>query len=199
MIIPSLISLLQLVVHRRYLPAFLCQLLGLILLLNTNSAFATDCDMRLNEAELDYGRLFRGELSTGRHAQLIPLGKRKLTLTVLCQSPTNIGLRFDASPAGTDSFRFAENGIFKIVLNNAHVDGAPVFLARPQTTASAGTIAQLVPNQPILTISNGKVAVGKSFTVDIEIDTYIDNETSKLRDETILEGSGTFTFIRDEG
>jgi len=185
--------------HRKYFSMLrLKTMLGLLLLMNFNSSFAATCDMRLSEAKLDYGKLYRGMLDTNLHSKLIPLGNRQLMLTVICQAPTTIGIRFDAPPADSESFRFANKGKFKLAVSNAQVDGTSVFLAPRQATVSVGSISQLLPNTAVVAMSHGKHAIGKLFTANIEINTYIDVETTHIRDEMLLEGKGTFILLTND-
>lgn len=169
-----------------------------VLALVANAALAADCDMQLSNREVNYGALHRGELTTGAQMAAIPLGKRQLALSVMCRQPTAIGLRFDGQPAGADAYRFGGQGSFTVRLSDATLDGRPVQLASLSGSGGTGTAsnaASMKPNGLVVTTAHGAPVTGKAFTAQVEIDTYIDDATTRVRDLSVLEGTGTFRLV----
>lgn len=167
---------------------------GAVLAMATSGAFAADCDMRLSNTEVNYGELNRAEMDIGQPRAPIALGSRQLTLTAVCRQPTTMGLRFDGEAADLDSYRFAGKGRFTVKLKNATLDGNAVQLAQTTgaadgTTAPSAAVA-LRPNQGVTAIAQGQRATGKVFSVQVEIETYIDETMTRTRDVTVLEGRG---------
>lgn len=168
------------------------------LLTLANAALANDCDMQLSTRDVNYGAIHRGELATGARLAPISLGKRQLTLTVICRQPTAIGLRFEGQPAGAEGYRFSGQGYFTVQLKDATVDGLPVQLA--PLSQSGGTDAAMAtlmmrPDAGVVAFSQGVRAVGKVFSAQVEIDTYVDDATTRVRDVRVLEGQGTFILV----
>lgn len=173
---------------------FLSCSLAIALLMNTATAFASDCDLRLSDNEVDYGTLYRGELSDPARNGLIPLGKRQLRLTVNCQTPTQMAIRFSATPAEMGGFRFANKGKLQIALSNAQLDARSVLLADQDNLANAGPNAILAADRSVAAVAQGQIATGKTFSVQVDVDTYIDDAATKVGDNTTLDSYGTFTF-----
>ncbi|MFP2768851.1 hypothetical protein [Oceanisphaera sp. KMM 10153] len=172
--------------------------LAAALALVANLALAAECDMQLSSREVNYGALYRGELTTGAAMSAIALGKRQLTLTVACRQPTAMGLRFDATPAGEDAYRFARQGAFTVRLHDATLDGRPVQLASRSANGDTGSpsgAAQMKPGGVVVTAAEGAEATGKVFTVQVEIDTRIDDAATRARDISVLEGHGSFHLV----
>ena len=172
--------------------------LGTVLAVAANGAFAADCDLRLSNAEVNYGDLNRAEMDIGQGLAPIALGSRQLTLTAVCRQATTLRLHFDGEAADLDSYRFAGKGRFTVKLKNATLDGAAVQLAQTAGstggTAAASTAVQLRPNQTVTAAAQGQRAVGKVFSVQVEIETYIDEAMTRTRDVTLLEGHGALTL-----
>lgn len=172
--------------------------LGAVLAVVANSAFAADCDLRLSNTEVNYGDLNRAEMDIGQGRALIALGSRQLTLTAVCRQATTMGLRFDGQAAELESYRFAGKGRFTVKLKNATLDGVAVQLAQTTSATGGTTLASsavaLSQNQSVTAIAQGQRAVGKVFSVQVEIETYIDETMTRTRDVTVLEGRGSFAL-----
>lgn len=172
--------------------------LAAVLMLAANTAVAANCDMRLSGNEMDYGALSRGDLAAGAGAAMLPLGKRQATLTIACRQPTTIALSFNGSPAGPGSYRFADNGNFTVQLSNATFDGQAMQFAQltesPSGAGAAAPTAWMTPNALLGVVSQGARASGTFFSADVEIDTYIDDAGTRVRDVTVLEGRGVFAL-----
>lgn len=164
------------------------------LVLVANGAFAADCDMRLSNTEVNYGALNRGEMIIRGNAP-IDLGSRQLTLTAVCRQAELIGLRFEGEAADPGSYRFAGKGRFTVKLSNASLDGNAVQLAQTGSTGDGSTgalnVVELRPNERVIAIAQGQRAAGKVFSAQVEIQTFVDEVSTRTRDITALEGRGS--------
>lgn len=171
--------------------------LGTALVLVANGAFAADCDMRLSNTEVNYGALNRGEMNIRGNAP-IDLGSRQLTLTAVCRQAEPIGLRFEGDAVDPGGYRFAGKGRFTVKLSNATLDGNAVQLARTGSGSDSSTGAvnavELRPNERVIAIAQGLRAAGKVFSAQVEIQTFVDEASTRARDITGLEGRGALTL-----
>ncbi|MGN7744345.1 hypothetical protein ACTJKT_30775 [Pseudomonas sp. 22526] len=169
--------------------------LGTALTLVVSGTFAADCDMRLSNPEVDYGALNRGEMNIRGNVP-IALGTRQLMLTAVCRQETTLGLRFEGQAADSNSYRFAGKGRFTIKLSNATLDGNAVQLAQTNGAGSGSALAavELRPNEAVTAMAQGQRAVGKVFSAQVEIQTFIDETETRARDITVLEGRGELTL-----
>jgi hypothetical protein len=129
---------------------------------------------------------------------MLPLGRRELTLTAICREASPMGLRFDGRPANARSYRFAQSGMFDISVSKAMVDGKAVTLARGDDGERASvrtSTASIVPDQTVFAMSGGQRVLGKTFVVQVEFDTYIDEAATKLRDVARWQGEGDFSLM----
>lgn len=170
---------------------------AVVLALLANTAWAADCDMQLSSREVDYGALHRGELTSSARVAAVPLGKRQLTLSVICRQPIAIGLRFDGDPVGADAYRFGGRGSFTVRLSEATVDGRPVQLFAFPGSGGTGAASSVLmrPDGIIGVTAQGARLTGKAFTFKAEIDTTIDDAATRVRDLSVLEGRGTFRLV----
>src|SRR3546814_260878 len=167
------------------------------LCLCSGAASATDCTMSLSSAQIDYGSLSRAELKTTLRP--VSLGKRQLVLIVTCRQPQPFSLQFDAEPAGGSGYKFSRGGYYTVDIKQASVDGVPALPSasvRANQSVTAGSDhARLVPHESVSVLGqNGRLA-GKALRVQIEIETYVDDATTRVRDVTLLEGMGKLRLV----
>lgn len=171
---------------------------ALALLFSGTAAYAAECDVRVSDAEVDYGALYREEIATGQKGALLPLGKKQLNVSILCDRASPMGLRLYGDPAGVDQFRFAHAGNFGLKLTDAVIDGRPVSLVQSREGriigSPAATIA-LSAGQAFIAVEGGQTVIGKSFSATIEVDTFIDDATTRVRDLTLLEGRVSLAYF----
>lgn len=167
--------------------------MSMALMFASADAMAADCDLRLSNSVVNYGALNRGEMEIHGNT-LIDLGTRQLTMNAVCHQDTTMSVRFEGEAADSNSYIFAGKGRFVIKVSHVTLDGNPVLLARTSSGVEAEPAAssvQLRPNEGLVVISQGTRAMGKSFSARIEIQTYIDEATTRARDITALEGRGS--------
>lgn len=197
-------------ISMRKLPLFVTQRdlkwKGIIILLTAamsiapaGLALAADCRLQASNTHVDYGALYRGELLSGGRYASLPLGKREFVLTATCGEMGPFALQFSGEPAGPHGYRFGNRGEFALRVTGATVDGQKTELARNSangTLTPAADSALLQPGTVVAPVVHGRPAAGRVFTVQVEVDTNIDEQATRVRDITMLEGHGTFELTR---
>ena len=167
--------------------------------MQSGAVFAADCDIRLSRAEMDYGRMTRAELQVTRSAGPVSIGKRQIALNVVCRQAQRFELQFDALAASAEAYRFGKSGYFTMNLKQATVDGQPALLmesARNGGAAGAPSdTVRLLPEGSVTVVRGGGQAVGKTMTLQIEVDTFVDDATTRVRDVTPLDGGGALRLL----
>ena len=186
--------------HLHMLKVLLIQRVLVIMLLPVGSALAANCEMRLSDSIVDYGRLNRAELLDQQTVSgVMSLGKKNMTLHILCQRPGVSMLRYRAVAADQNLFQFTDKGKYSVRLSNAVVDGNTVELglvqAQEQMPTTAAASVLLTPATAVVAMSGAQRAQGKSFSVQVEIEAHIAEESTRVREETILQASGVFELM----
>ncbi|VWC74055.1 hypothetical protein BCO18442_00757 [Burkholderia contaminans] len=155
------------------------------------AAYAQDCTLHLSKPLLDFGDLNRAELrSQPPGGTRLSAGMRSALLTIRCEQPANIVLRFDAEPAGPRHFAWTKHGSYTVTMRNPRLDGRPVLLARiggsGDAARAASPEAPFVPGDAIAAISDGRVAAASVFTAHIEVEAYVAPDALRTRDDTEL-------------
>ncbi|WLH35474.1 hypothetical protein PSH79_26810 [Pseudomonas sp. FP2196] len=170
---------------------------ALALLAGASPGFAAECESRLSQSEVDYGRLHRGELPDMPSGQYwLALDTHRLTLTVVCQTPAPMKLRFNAASVGSGVFRMGNGGQFTVHINDAVIDGRAAMLVRdgqpelrPEQSFDAG--------QSIQAQLPGGEMTARHFTAQIAVQAWLDMRQLQVRDETVVDGAGTFELLTD--
>lgn len=166
---------------------FLYLLLFVVML--ANEARADNCRVSLSQPRVDYGAIRHAE----RGQPQIALGTRTLRLSVACEAPVSMALRFTGVPAGAQGFRFGRQGHFTLSLQSAQVDGKPVELMRPRLSDEPAT-GRLLPGHTLVAQVAGVPAHGRRFTALVSVETFLPIALLAVRDETIFEGQGGFEW-----
>lgn len=177
-----------------------------LLIMVTMTAFAAtgaraaNCEVQLSNTTVDYGRIGQAELdASSAPSKDVSLGKRRLTLNVLCVQPARMALRFIGTPAVGNGYLFSVKGNFTVQVSGATVDGNSVALATTDTAANAshgGAATQfLEPNVGVAAVSGNTIIVGKHFVAVLEFQSAMPRSAATVRDETVWEGSGQLTLI----
>ncbi|WP_053150149.1 hypothetical protein [Pseudomonas sp. P97.38] len=160
-----------------------------------NPAKAEQCSVSLSQDRLDYGRLHQGELLVAQPDQAaLALGKRTLSLNVVCAEPTTMALRFDSPGAGPEAFSLGLHGHFTISLTRPRLDGQAVelFQGRARTLEQG---SRLLPGQTLVARQGGGPVRGRMFSAQVEIETYLPASAARVRDETSIDGRGRFELV----
>jgi hypothetical protein len=54
---------------------------------------------------------------------------------------------------------------------------------------------QLLPDQTMVVLAAGLPVVGRVFSAQVQVDTYLFDTTTAVRDKTVLEGGGRFELV----
>lgn len=167
----------------------------LLMMLMTCEVRAAGCQLSLSQPRIDYGVLRQAELLNGRFGpQIITPGKRTLHLSVLCVEISPIAIRFSGSPAGAQGFRFGHGGSFTLGIKHARLDGRHVELTTGQPLAGIPA-GRLLPGHVLIARAGGVPAMGRRFSAQVDVDTYLPVALFSVRRETTLEGQGQFEWL----
>jgi len=153
-------------------------------LLIAGEVHAAECRLAVSRPEGDLGAFA---------AQGVLLGKRTVHLNVVCPQDTLIALRFRGVPAVGQGFKFGEQGYFNLSLQQAVLDGRPAELAPLHNRADRS--GQLLQDQAMVVLAAGVPAVGRVFSAQVQVETYLFDTTTAVRDKTVLEGGGRFELV----
>jgi hypothetical protein len=161
----------------------------LFVMVLANEARADNCQVSLSQPRVDYGLVRQAERG---HPQ-IALGKRTLRLSMACEVPVSMALRFTGVPAGLEGFRFGRQGHFTLSLQSAQVDGKSVELVMPHLSEEPAT-GRLLPGHRLVAHVAGMPVHGRRFTALVNVETYLPEALLAVRDETTFEGQGGFEW-----
>lgn len=161
----------------------------LLIALMGSQAHAEDCRMTLSEPRVDYGILRPAQASSGWAAVRLDT-QRTLHLSVLCASPSAMGLRFSGAPADAEGFKFGRRGRFTLSVKQAQVDGSPVAW---QPDEMAG--GRLLPGRALFASAGGVAVTGRRLTAQVEIEVQLPADALAVRREMQLEGHGQFELV----
>lgn len=161
----------------------------LLIALMGSQAHAEDCRMTLSEPRVDYGVLRPTQASSGRAIVTLDT-QRTLHLSVLCVTPTAMGLRFSGASADAQGYQFGRQGRFTLSLRQAQVDGSPVSW-QPDQTASG----RLLPGRTLFANAAGVAVTGRRLTAQVELDVQLPADALAVPREMQLEGHGQFELV----
>lgn len=161
------------------------------------SASTDDCQFNLSQPVLDYGlmnRAIRPDSAPQRH-----LGERQLSLTLSCTQPIDMSLFYRAMAATAERFHFAERGSYQVRIRDAVLDGQSVEVG---LIARAGqppikTASTLIwrPEHGVVPIQAGVPVQGRSFSAQLELTAWVQEQGMQVRDAVTWEASGVFDAI----
>ncbi|MGS0742726.1 hypothetical protein ACVBEF_12935 [Glaciimonas sp. GG7] len=154
--------------------------------------------MQLSETTIDYGRLTRGGMLENQSGPSLSLGKRQMTLTVTCQKPTGMWLKARGI-TGVDKFAFGSTGQLMIYLSHVQLDGAPVNLGLASTVgilpAESKATMVIGPGAIVAPTTAGEIVKGRHFSAQVEVDAIVDDATTRVGTETVIEGRVNFELV----
>lgn len=160
-------------------------------LLTAPYAWSENCRLSVSQPRIDYGAI-RTEALVERAA--VTLGTRSLQLNVLCVEPAQMTLRFIGVAADGQGFRFGRQGRFRLSLKHAQVDGHAVGWVAAHLPGEPAS-GQLLPGQTLMARVAGMPMIGRRLTAQVDIDTDLPAGDMHVRDETRLEGQGSFELL----
>ena len=158
-------------------------------LLLTEQATAA-CRVSLSQPLIDYGLLRDSDQPSARG---VSLGKRTVRLNVICAEAAIVALRFQGAPADGQGYRLGRQGYFNLTLHQPMLDGKPVELAQLYNHAERGGALQ--PGQPLVVLVGGAPAMGRTFSAQVQVESWLSGVATAVRDKTTLEGSGRFELV----
>ncbi|MGF6093467.1 hypothetical protein [Pseudomonas sp. 18175] len=160
--------------------------LGVVLGCLIPTAHAASCRLFLSQSVIDFGQLRSADRSAS-------LGRRTVRLNVVCPENSTIALRFQADAADGRGYRFGSQGLFGLALLHPQLDGKPVELAQLYNPSERN--GQMRPGQPLVVVAGGLPAKGRTFSAQVQVDTWLPSAATAVRDKTTLEGGGRFELV----
>ncbi|UII71355.1 hypothetical protein LVW35_27620 [Pseudomonas sp. HN11] len=156
----------------------------------TQGVQAQNCRLSVSQSRIDYGVIRREAFV---ESPSVALGTRTMQLSVTCAEPSVMALRFIAAADG-QGFRFGRQGRFKLRLKHALVDGRAVAWEVAQRPGEAAS-GQFLPGQILVAHATGMPVPGHRLTAQVEVETDLPSDALQVRNETRLEGQGTFELV----
>ncbi|AIC22538.1 hypothetical protein EY04_27575 [Pseudomonas chlororaphis] len=158
------------------------------------AASADECRLLLSDAQMNYGRLLRSQMIrvTTPAGVFYEVGKRPMTLTAICPAATAMSLTFDGQALDDKSFRFALNGSITFRVLDAQLDGRTVHLLPADQGRGTNEQYLIYPGKQMVPYGAGHIARGENLTLLIEVDTLIDEASTKGQAAIQWKNSGTF-------
>lgn len=179
---------------RRYAMAVKLQSLLLVLtceVLAAPGAWADNCRLSVSRPSIDYGAI-RHQPALAETSPMA-IATRSLLVNVVCTEPAALGLRFIGIAADGQGFRFGQ-GRFRLTLKQARVDGHAVgWVAAHMPGEPVG--GQLLPGHTLMARVAGMPMLGRRLSAQVDIDTELPAGALDVRNETRLEGQGSFELI----
>ncbi len=138
------------------------------------AAAADNCQVHAMPAELDYGAQYRQSvLGLPVSAQGHSLGKRLVSVSVVCKEPVRMAIFLRGDALDASAFRFGSRGVLSVVAGDANLDGRTVALGRveqagQQPSEQAGR-ASLHPKKGIVVLERGVPATGSRLALQLEL------------------------------
>ncbi|WP_330209294.1 hypothetical protein [Pseudomonas sp. AM4(2022)] len=146
---------------------------------------AENCRLSISQPRIDYGVIRQEALD---ESPSVVLGTRTVHLSVLCAEPSAMALRFTGAADG-QGFRFGREGRFRLTLRHAQVDGRAVGWALSHVPGESAS-GQLLPGQVLVAQT-----AGKQLTAQVDIDTDLSPAALQVRNQTVLDGQGSFELV----
>lgn len=173
---------------------------GLLLCLGacaaTDAAASDNCRLQTTPVQVDYGRLSRHAiLGQPARAHGHSLGKRLITVNVVCAAPTRLTLLVRGTAAGESGFRFGPQGHLALTATQAVLDGNAISLGvveQPGDAPSAiAARAPLLPGKGVTAVVDGQASAGSRLSVQIELEAAVPaNVLSVTRETDWVSGPG---------
>ena len=161
------------------------------------SASTDDCQFNLSQPVLDYGLMNRAIRPDA--APELNLGERQLSLTLSCAQPIDMSLFYRAMAATAERFHFAERGSYQMRIRDAVLDGQSVEigLIAGVGQAPAAIASDLVwrPEHGVVPVQNGVPVQGKSFSAQLQMTAWVQEQGLQVRDALTWETSGVFDAV----
>lgn len=151
------------------------------------------CSLSVSNPVVDYGMMSRWQMEDMGASKVSP-GKRSLMVNVVCPYSRTMILRIVGEGSELGGLRYGEHGTTRLRLLDAQLDGNIVELRTITPagviTESGGHILALNAGQRLAPVMQGKLAEGKTLTVQMEIQPVLAEEDARVgslqRSETML-------------
>ena len=165
--------------------------------LGSAATAADNCQVHAMPAQLDYGAQYRQTiLGQPASAQGHALGKRVVSVSVVCKDPARMAIFLRGDALDQSAFRFGPQGVLSVVAGDANLDGRSVALgsvehAGQQPSEQAGK-ASLRPNKGVVVLEQGVPATGSRLALQLELDPMIPRASIEVVNNESLWSSSHF-------
>jgi hypothetical protein len=160
-------------------------------------ADADDCQLNVSQSLLDYGLMNRAIRADNLPERT--LGERRVSLTLSCSQPTDMTVFYRAMAATAERFHLADRGSYAVRVGNAVLDGQSVDLGLVSATGQPpeATASSLLwrPEHAIVPVRAGAVAKGQSFSAQLELTAWAQEQASQVRDAVVWEATGLLDAV----
>jgi hypothetical protein len=158
-----------------------------------SAAPANNCQLLLGDSQIDYGTVTRSALNPlTKYPRYLSFGKRVVTATAVCATPTRMSLFFRGSASPNNLFRFGEHNGFVVHAMQAQLDNRPVQLAPlaapGQPAGAGGASVTLMPGQGV-TVATSDGGIGRQLSLQLEVEAYLSDSTAHVTAAQTFEGS----------
>lgn len=183
---------------KKYLIHFPAIVVGFVIWAATSvpAAAATTCQLTLSENSINLGRINMPQRMLQRSddgGQKISSSNR--TLSITCNASVPMLLEFRAAAANAGALSLGPSGSYTVRILRARMDGQPLQIGRASSSTQVPTEVadqlQLLASDSITAVSEQKVASGKRFDLELQIEAFIRKDAA-VSDEIKLEGEGRF-------
>jgi hypothetical protein len=158
-----------------------------------SAAPANNCQLLLGDSQIDYGTVTRSALNPlTKYPRYLSFGKRVVTATAVCATPTRMSLFFRGSASPNNLFRFGEHNGFVVHAMQAQLDNRPVQLAPlaapGQPAGAGGASVTLMPGQGV-TVAASDGGVGRQLSLQLEVEAYLSDSAAHVTAAQTFEGN----------
>ncbi|MGX5796842.1 DUF1120 domain-containing protein [Pseudomonas sp. ArH3a] len=168
-----------------------------LVLLSASAWGAEECQLNLSQAQLDFGLMNRAVALAPAPERL--LGERRISLTLNCPQPTDLGVFYRGLGAGPERFLFTERGSYGLRVSEAVLDGQAVELGliagqgQPPSAVSAQLHWQ--PDHGLVPMRGGVAVTGRNLSMQINASAWAREDAARVRDAVTWDVAGLFDAV----
>ncbi|OMG71772.1 hypothetical protein [Burkholderia ubonensis] len=161
---------------------------GLISLGGWSAAQAGECVLNINDANVNFGRVFGDRIGDGRGAERRPIATMNRIVSAQCHRAIVMSLRFDGVPSPDERISLGGVAEYVVTVTRISLDGKDV----QATLSSTGNALEATsmpisfrPGDAVTPSESNMPAPGKRLEVFIRLDAYRTAEPALNRETTV--------------
>lgn len=148
-----------------------------------------DCILQLSSPQVVFEPGPRSALRPGSDGSDLSFGVRRLWLNAQCQQVQPMSLRFEASAANVQAYRFGV-GTLQVRIRSARVDGRAIEGWHGADGPPRDNV--LRPGDRVRPWHNGQALGGRHLQLELEVEAVVPRQAANVRDVTRFETFGRF-------